>query len=145
MYDSHIHMYYGPSDSVEEFLQKTAAAGVDGGSIISPFPAGHGVTANCDQRWENRLEMVLSFTSQAPGFRSLFWLDPLEKNFEEQITMKDMIELGLTGCETSSVLREKISKKYHTGYSNAKTLLKHLNMLGVTLNELKETILNDCK
>ena len=95
MYDSHIHMYYGPSDSVEEFLQKTAAAGVDGGSIISPYPAGHGVTANCDQRWENRLEMVLSFTSQAPGFRSLFWLDPLEKNFEEQITAA--AEKGIDG------------------------------------------------
>ena len=64
---------------------------------------------------------------------------------ENQITMKDMIELGLTGCETSSALREKVSKKYHTGYCNAKTLMKHLNMLGVTLKDLKETILNDCK
>ena len=59
--------------------------------------------------------------------------------------MKDMVELRLTGDISSSDNREKVSNYFHTGYSNAKTLLKHLNMLGVTKEELIEVLKNDCK
>ena len=62
-----------------------------------------------------------------------------------QITMKDMVELELTGNEQASKNREIISNHFHTGYSNAKTLMKHLNMLGVTLEEIKGVLANGSK
>ena len=37
MFDSHIHMYYGKSDTPQEFLEKAASAGITGGNIISLF------------------------------------------------------------------------------------------------------------
>jgi len=54
--------------------------------------------------------------------------------------MQDFISLGLSGNNKSSMLREKVIKKFHLGYGNAKTVLKRLNMLGVTLKELEEII-----
>lgn len=85
MLDNHIHMYYGKSDTPQEFLEKAAAAGITGGNIISLYPAKHGLVESADQRWEHRLEKVLEFTSQAPGFHPLFWIDPTADDFEKQI------------------------------------------------------------
>ena len=67
---------------------------------------------------------------------------PSEINHE--ITMEDFILLGLSGLPNSSLLREKISKKYNLGYGNAKTILKRVNMLHISLEQLKET-LYDCE
>ena len=53
------------------------------------------------------------------------------------------MELGLTGGEKASKLRELISKKFNLGHGNAKTLRKRLNMLNITFEELKEAI-DDC-
>ena len=85
MFDSHIHMYYGKSDTPQEFLEKASSAGITGGNIISLFPAKHSLVESADQRWEYRLEKVLEFTSQAPGFHPLFWIDPTADDFEKQI------------------------------------------------------------
>lgn len=63
---------------------------------------------------------------------------------EFQLTMRDMVELKLTGDVLAKKNREKVSNYFHTGYSNAKTLLKHLNMLGVTKEEIEEVV-NGCK
>ena len=68
-----------------------------------------------------------------------------KKVVENNLTMNDFMELKLTGDISSSEIREKVSNYFHTRYSNAKTLLKHLNMLGVTKEELVEVLKNDCK
>jgi predicted TIM-barrel fold metal-dependent hydrolase len=78
-------MYYSGRDTPKEFLQKTAEAGICGGAVISPYPAGHSRTAKADQRWQSRLESVLEFTSQTPGFLPVFWVDPTESDAQEQI------------------------------------------------------------
>ena len=59
-----------------------------------------------------------------------------------QITMDDFYSLGLAGSENSSLKREKISKKFSLGYNNSKSLLKKINMLNISLEQLKEA-LND--
>ena len=50
---------------------------------------------------------------------------------------KDIFELKLNGHSSSSYLRDYVSKHYNLGKVNAKTLLKRLNMLNVTKEELK--------
>ncbi|NLF94283.1 MAG: amidohydrolase family protein, partial [Oligosphaeraceae bacterium] len=38
-----------------------------------------------DQRWQNRLQELLSFTAAAPGFRPVMWIDPLEHDIYQQL------------------------------------------------------------
>ena len=56
---------------------------------------------------------------------------------EQSLSEKDIYELKLNGHSSSSYLRDYVSKHYHLGKVNAKTLLKRLNMLNVTKEELK--------
>ena len=62
-----------------------------------------------------------------------------KKEIKGNITYSDLVELGLVGCEDSSLKRDKVGKKLHIGFGNGKTFLKRLNSLGITLEELKET------
>lgn len=56
------------------------------------------------------------------------------------IQMSDLIALGLVGNIESDSKREKICKKFHLGFCNAKTFLKRINNCGITLEEIKESI-----
>ena len=94
MYDCHIHMPCRGKDTPEEFLIKTAEAGISGGAVISPLPPGHNRIAGADQRWEHRLETVLEFTSSIP-FLPVFWVDPTEADAPKQISRA--AERGIRG------------------------------------------------
>ncbi len=54
------------------------------------------------------------------------------------LTVNDMYELSLVGNDNSERLRDIISRKYHIGKCNGKTMLKRLNLLGVTREELND-------
>ena len=54
------------------------------------------------------------------------------------IQMSDLVKLGLVGAADSEEKREKVCKKFHLGFSNAKTFLKRLNNCGITLEEIKK-------
>lgn len=56
------------------------------------------------------------------------------------IEMSDLVALGLVGAEDSDSKREKICKKFHLGFCNAKTFLKRINNCGITLKEIKENL-----
>lgn len=58
----------------------------------------------------------------------------------ESLSLSEFNELGLNGRDDSSLKRDKISKIYHIGKCNSKTMYKRLNMLGLTYNEIKEAI-----
>lgn len=85
MEDFHIHLCAGPSDTPAVFKQKTMDAEITGGNLFSISPASHRVYEGSDQCWRARLEHVLNFASGAPGFRPIFWIDPTEKDAEQQI------------------------------------------------------------
>lgn len=55
---------------------------------------------------------------------------------KNSLSHEDFIDLGLMGQEDSSLRREEISKKYHLGKCNAKTLFKRINLLGLTKEDL---------
>lgn len=57
-----------------------------------------------------------------------------------ELTMADMLELGLMGGEESSVLREQLAETFHLGHGNAKMFLKRANALGISKARLKEAI-----
>lgn len=56
---------------------------------------------------------------------------------EAKITMDDLVDLKLIAAENSAILREKLSDSLNLGKCNGKTLLKRLNMLGISLEKLK--------
>ena len=60
------------------------------------------------------------------------------KDSLNNLTIEDMYELSLLGKDDSSKLRDIVSKKYHIGKCNGKTMLKRLNLLGVTREELND-------
>lgn len=55
---------------------------------------------------------------------------------KEELKMSDLFECGLSGTEGAEEKRDRVSRKYHIGKCNAKTLCKRLNMLGITKEEL---------
>lgn len=55
----------------------------------------------------------------------------------QTISYNDLMELKLTGYEDSLKRREYISNKIPIGRTNAKTFLKRINQLGVSLKKLK--------
>jgi ribonuclease M5 len=54
------------------------------------------------------------------------------------ITIHDLANMNLLGNAGSSEKRTKICKHFHLGYCNAKTMLKRLNFIGITYDDLKE-------
>ncbi len=56
------------------------------------------------------------------------------------LTMNDMIELGLSGNTNSSVLRDKVGEHYHIGSGNAKTMLRRMNFLHLTKEEIRQVV-----
>lgn len=63
-----------------------------------------------------------------------------EQSSESELSMSLFKELHLTGNKESQTLRKQLSEHYHIGHVNAKTLLKRLQWLGVTTNELLEVL-----
>lgn len=60
---------------------------------------------------------------------------------KSNLTSTDLFLLNLSG-ENSSINKQKVIDYYHIGHCNSKTLLKRLNLLGISKEEL-EKIIND--
>ena len=58
------------------------------------------------------------------------------KDIDYSLTMNDLFDLGLMGKDNSKEKRLMLSKKYHLGKCNGKTLLKRLNLLGIKKEDL---------
>lgn len=54
---------------------------------------------------------------------------------------RDFYLLGLKGEKDSLMKRERVSRYYHIGRCNGKTMLKRLNMLGVTCEEIRNVLI----
>ena len=66
-----------------------------------------------------------------------FKMDPSKKG---ELTMNDLFELGLSGGADSSQKRKIVSKVLHLGHGNAKTMLKRMNAIGVTKEQIEEAL-----
>lgn len=97
IYDAHLHQYHGPSDTPREFLEKAKSAGVIGGSIFSIGPTPSYGNPDYDFRWEYRLEKVLEFTAETPGFIPYLRMDAMAPDAEKQI--HTAVEKGIKGVK----------------------------------------------
>ena len=55
---------------------------------------------------------------------------------KDSLSYDDYVDLGFVSKKDSSIKRDIISKKYHLGKCNAKTLFKRINILGLTKEDL---------
>lgn len=55
---------------------------------------------------------------------------------KESLSWNDYLDLGLIGQDDSASKREMISKKYHLGKCNGKTLFKRINLVGLSKEDL---------
>lgn len=62
------------------------------------------------------------------------------KNDIGKITYSDLNKLGLVGDENSIEKREKVINNFHLGHCNAKTFLKRINYLNLTLEEIQNCL-----
>ena len=87
MFDFHIHMHSADWDKniPQEFLEKTGAAGVDGGAIFSPAPSSCKNPNHDDSDWKIKMDSVLRLTSETPGFLPVFWINPQARDAEKQL------------------------------------------------------------
>ena len=88
---------------------------------------GHKVgVAECDK------ETILEALNNA--------MPPLKEKTEGSLTMKDLFELGIVGNIDSSIKRDLLGQKFHVGYCNGKTILKRLNALEITKEDLRKAL-----
>lgn len=59
--------------------------------------------------------------------------------YKPLLTARDMLDLGLTGNHSKEI-REKVGAYYHIGFANAKTMLRRLNFLKVSKEEIQQVI-----
>ncbi|MCX5775095.1 MAG: ribonuclease M5 [Firmicutes bacterium] len=72
--------------------------------------------------------------------KALEHLVTFDKDSLGNLTMEDLFELELVGHEDSFKNREIISQKFHLGFGNGKTILKRLNCLKITGQQIAETL-----
>ncbi len=71
-------------------------------------------------------------------FEALKHLIPEKTPAKPSLTMADLAELGLIGQADSSSRREELGRRLSLGHANGKTLLKRLNALGLSKEELTD-------
>ena len=57
-----------------------------------------------------------------------------------EITIKNLYDLGLAGQKNSKEKRQKLTNKLNIGNANVKTLCNKLNMFNISLSQLQELI-----
>ena len=59
---------------------------------------------------------------------------------KESLSYEEFIDLGLSGLKQSQIKRDIISKKFHIGKCNSKTMYKRLNLLQVKKQDIEEIL-----
>ena len=58
----------------------------------------------------------------------------------ESLSSAQFYELGLMGSADSAQKREKVARHFHLGHCNGKTLLKRINMSGLTYEDIGKVL-----
>ena len=61
-------------------------------------------------------------------------------NNNNSLSQEEYNSLGLNGESDSVEKRNKLSKIFHTGKCNSKTMFKRLNMLGITIKDIEKVL-----
>ena len=124
IFDGHIHLQPGEYSSAAEFMKRAEEAGVFGGFIFSLAPYRYRQLPEAKD-WNRRLEFILEYTSQTPGFYPFFWIDPTADDAEKQVAAA--VEKGIAGFKVicSDFYPEEGMKCYSAIAETGKPLTFH--------------------
>ena len=83
-----------------------------------------GVAESTEEEILNSLKNAKTFNGECSG----------------NVTMNDLVNLGLAGDNESYNKRKELCKNLHLGHCNAKTLLKRLNSCNISVSKIKESL-----
>lgn len=88
---------------------------------------------------KNNKKVGVEHASKEDIFHALNGKSIIRKNIGK-LTLKDMMSRGLANQANSAMLRKKLSEYLNIPYSNSKTLLRYLNLLGIDLKKIDEVL-----
>lgn len=59
---------------------------------------------------------------------------------KESLSFQEFIDLGLSGLQQSQIKRNEVSKYFHIGKCNSKTMLKRLNLLQIKKEDIEKIL-----
>ena len=65
---------------------------------------------------------------------------PSPDDHRGSLTMADLYDLGLMGQRDSQAKRDRLETVFHLGHTNAKTILKRINSIGLEKSELGKAL-----
>ena len=127
--DGHIHAAGKPGKR-KEFTRRLAAAGVDGGIVISLAPACFNFLGESVSHRE-RLDNVLSWCDSGPNLYPFYWIDPLERDATEQVAVA--VDAGIMGfkviCDHFPPGDERAMEVYRSIAGSHRPILFHSGIL----------------
>lgn len=79
-------------------------------------------------------------SSRKEVLHALSHIMPSFDNVTGTLTMADLCELGLIGSDGAVMKRRIVSERFHLGEANAKTMLKRLNAMNVSREQIEEAL-----
>ena len=127
-----------PDFSGEEIRRKLTAKFPD---AVQAYVAQDKATKDDDIGIENACpEDILAAIEQALSNNAKRIAKHTESHDYIEVTTTDLVELGLSGSNGASELREKVCAKLGIGYGNSKALVRKLALWGIGYRELEQTI-----
>jgi len=88
---------------------------------------------------KNKRKVGIEHAKKEDIFEALNKKISIQKN-RNQITLSDLMKRGLANHPQAGVLRKKICQVLNLPFSNAKTFLKYVNLLNISLERMDEII-----
>ena len=112
-----------PGEKIRQSLEQ-AIPGLTHAFVEKKFAISHGKVGVAEATEAAILQALSQKLTPHPDIRG-------------SLTMQDLAKLGFVGDQHAAILREKTNQHFHLGPCNVKTMLKRLNVLGISYDELK--------
>ncbi len=103
-------------------------------------PTKHAFMKKKDCINKNKTKVGIEHAKSALIVKALSSFYSTKKEGASKVMLNDLYHLNLIGKPNSKALRMDIGEKLVIGLNNGKTLLYKINMFGITLKDLKDTL-----
>lgn len=121
MLDGHIHILTDSLEQANALPPNLQAAGAEGGVLFSLPPAAFPYLRTSLVSAADRLDNLFAWTAKAPGLYPFFWIDPLEEDALEQVSLAS--RRGVAGFKV-------ICNRYYPGDDRALPVFRAIAAAG---------------
>ncbi len=117
MLDGHVHIFTDSTINTAALQPELKRAGTDGGVLLSLPPAAFPYLQTTLISTRERLDNLFDWAAAAPGFYPFYWIDPLEEDAREQVTLA--VQRGVAGFKV-------ICNRYYPGDDRAMRVFRDI-------------------